>query len=286
VNYPEQNLMSEPQAPKANQEADATSDLCQEVLALIPAYSVGATDPAETAFVKRYLAECPEAVAELREYQGLSEAMLLNVNLQRPRDGLEKEIMAVLAKAAPESATARRARQVEGIVPRDWSGRVGRLVAAAAIVLLIFSNLLWWREVSRVRDEKAETAAQLDASNTLLASLGLGADTTRRIELFDPQDSMSVINAALIWEAETRTALLYAQNFPPLSPEMAYQVWLIRGEDRISPGVFHVNEEGVGVFIFSINEPLTDYEAIGITPEPVPGSPDPTAPPVAVGRIL
>jgi len=44
---------------------------CDEIRELLAAYSMGATDPEETALVERHLPDCPEAVAELAEYLAL-----------------------------------------------------------------------------------------------------------------------------------------------------------------------------------------------------------------------
>ena len=83
----------------------------------------------------------------------------------------------------------------------------------------------------------------------------------------------------------TWIALLSARDLPPLSQGMAYQLWLRRGEYRISGGVFKVDESGSGMLIFTTTEPIGTFEAMGITPEPEGGSEGPTAPPVVTGAI-
>ena len=58
-----------------NDPSRPTGSDCERVLALIPAYSIGATDPDDEAFVKSKLAECPEAASELAGYMKLAESM-------------------------------------------------------------------------------------------------------------------------------------------------------------------------------------------------------------------
>jgi len=47
------------------------SPSCEELLALIPAYAIGATDPEETRLVEAHLTACPELAAELKAFQAL-----------------------------------------------------------------------------------------------------------------------------------------------------------------------------------------------------------------------
>ncbi|MBC7870976.1 MAG: hypothetical protein H7Y09_09075, partial [Chitinophagaceae bacterium] len=49
---------------------------CESLRALIPAYSMNMTDPEEVRFIESSLASCPEAAAELAEYQRLAESFL------------------------------------------------------------------------------------------------------------------------------------------------------------------------------------------------------------------
>ena|SRR5258708_3756732 len=48
---------------------------CESVLALIPSFSIGATDLDEDEFIKGKLSVCPEATAELAKYRRLAEAL-------------------------------------------------------------------------------------------------------------------------------------------------------------------------------------------------------------------
>lgn len=277
---------SSPQFSQNNPDTEASGKrYCQEVLALIPAYSIGATDPAETAFVMRHLAECPEALAELQEYQAMSESMLVSATPRPAPARLQEKIIAALNNPpAPTIVKLPPNRDRAVLNKRQMWETAGRIAAAAAILLLVLSNLFWWRELQRVRDENNQPSAQLETPDDILALFSLG--DTQRVELAHPDtQTESQANASLVWDPETQTALLYAQNFPRLSGEWGYQIWLVRGEHRISPGIFQVNENGVGIKVFTLSEPLTDYEGIGITIEPAAGSPGPTSPAVVVGDI-
>jgi anti-sigma-K factor RskA len=65
---------------------------------------------------------------------------------------------------------------------------------------------------------------------------------------------------------------------PALPRGMAYQVWLIQGEQRQSAGVFQVDREGNGILFVELDRPLAEFDAVGVTVEPASGSSSPTSP--------
>jgi anti-sigma-K factor RskA len=95
--------------------------------------------------------------------------------------------------------------------------------------------------------------------------------------------------ASLLWAreegAQKWVLLLYLNRFPSLSPDKAYQLWLIRDNQPHSAGVFQVDEDGNGAFVFESPEPIGEFDAIGITEEPAAGSLAPTSDPIAVGEV-
>src|SRR5260370_25328438 len=65
---------------------------CDSVLALIPAFSIGATDSDEEDFIKGKLADCPEAVSELAKYMRLAEALHYDASPIQAPPGLAKTL--------------------------------------------------------------------------------------------------------------------------------------------------------------------------------------------------
>ena len=58
---------------------------CAAIHSLLPAFSINATDPDETALVQKHLATCSQATAELAGYQALAEALLFSAPRLRRR---------------------------------------------------------------------------------------------------------------------------------------------------------------------------------------------------------
>jgi hypothetical protein len=79
--------------------------------------------------------------------------------------------------------------------------------------------------------------------------------------------------------------MMMARDLPPLPEGQGYQVWLANDRGRISPGFLRPYAEGVYYLVLSAPDPLTDYRRVGVTREPLPGSPGPTRPRV-VGADL
>lgn len=62
-----------------------TEQYCAAIHPLLPAFSIGATDPDETTLVQEHLAACPQAVAELASYQMLAGVLLFSAPPLRRR---------------------------------------------------------------------------------------------------------------------------------------------------------------------------------------------------------
>src|SRR5664279_731311 len=127
---------------------------CETLRALIPAYSVGATDPEETALVEKLLPLCPEAAVELDDYLALAQAINYTVPLAQPPAALHGKLMAAISttstpKAAPPvtapiSLPSVATRVPTIAAPRPRTLRLNRVfagLAAVAAALLIISNV-------------------------------------------------------------------------------------------------------------------------------------------------
>ncbi len=155
---------------------------CDEIRELLAAYSMGATDPEETALVERHLPDCPDAIAELSEYLALNEAMLYLPELKQQR--AEPSVTQVPSPSTrhahtPPTYTIRREEghtkptlteklttQTQPVVAtgeekvrRVSFAWVYRLVGAAAILTLLATNAFWAQRVQELDNELAIAAA-------------------------------------------------------------------------------------------------------------------------------
>ena len=84
----------------------------------------------------------------------------------------------------------------------------------------------------------------------------------------------------------TDQMLVVVSRLPQLPADRAYQLWFVRPDSvRDSGGIFRVGTGGEGTILARAPAGLDAYTAIGITEEPVGGSPQPTGPRI-VGTSL
>jgi hypothetical protein len=255
------------------------ADDCEELRALIPAYSLGATDPGETRFVESLLERCPEEAAELATYDVLAEKLLYSAPPTTAPAYLREKVLASV-KSGPEPATSvlRAHRSVEK--ERANPHRILVLVAAVlAIALLSLANLYWAAQISTLRDNQQEITRQLNEHTDVLTLIGAGE--TQRIDLWS---SDRTTLAVMLCDPEEPLGFVYAEDFPRLPPGMVYQLWLVRGQERIGAGTFLVDENGEGSLVFHADEPLARYQAAEITPE-MAGAVQPASPVLVRGLL-
>jgi len=269
---------------------------CETLKELIPAYSVGATDPEENALVEKLLPLCPEAAVELDEYLAMGQAILRSVPMAQPPAALHDKLMAVVSNTAAPTTTIRPATHVKASAPsapvvmaaaRPRGRRVNRWIAAfavAAAALLIISNVYWLTQVNYLNRQQEAITTLLHSREDALASLGTGSANRVQLVSTDTQASNEVL-ATVLWTPQSPTALLYSDHLPTLSPDKAYQVWLIKGTQPISAGVFQLDSQGIGVLIFNSDQPMTDFSAVAISTEPTGGSDQPTTTPIAAAQL-
>ncbi|MEB2366996.1 MAG: anti-sigma factor [Chloroflexota bacterium] len=214
------------------------SDLCDELRDLLAAYAIGAADDDEAKRIEAGLSDCPDLAEEWAALRGL--------------DG---EIAGRVRQVAPPPHLLGTVLQAARMSRRRSRSELGWAVAAAAVLLLIVTNVFWLSRPSTpaLREMTLPTAAEGEATGA-----------TGRV----------------IWTADWGEAVLIAQNFPELTPDAAYQAWVRRGEMLLSLGVFRVDETGRGMLAFDATLLGDTFDVLGVTREPLNGSPGPTSDPV------
>jgi anti-sigma-K factor RskA len=223
---------------------------CEAISELIPAYAMGMTDAEETRMVEANLNACPDAAAELAEYRRLADEMRDNVPQMEVPPALGARLLLATMPSTPT---------------RHWfTPRLRDLSLIAAVFLLIFTNVYWL-----TRPQPSVTLPEIS-----------NVQWTR---LENPEGDEPL--ALVMWNEQEAVGILYVMDFPPLPDNMVYQLWLYKEGENTSAGVFRVNEGGWGTLQFHAAEPLSTFENVRITPEPVGGSDWPTAPDVVFGSV-
>lgn len=230
---------------------------------LLPAYALACLDEDEANLVANHLVDCPICQAELRSFQAIVDQLALTAPDVEPSPDLKRRLMARLQsvhQTIPASTRARPRTLRQHAIP-IWG-----IVSLLLILVLAVSNLLLWQQVKRLA--VAATAEGMRAFP--LSSTGLAPDAT----------------GFVVVSSDGHHGALVVDNLPPLDPQQQYQLWLIRDGQRSSGAAFSVDQEGYGGTRISAQGSLFEYSAVGITAEPVEGSPGPTSEDVLTGSLF
>lgn len=245
---------------------------------IIPAVAIGAADPEELSAVLAALSVQPDLADELADYASLRLALLYSTPPVPAPPALESRLRAALT-SSPSAATS----AVVTVEP-SWRSALRavfasplRLAASAAIVVLMVANVYWLNQVATTRVTQAALREKVDLQAQAVAML---ADKTPQEVVLPSPEGGTDSEASVLWNPDWHVGVLYAHEFPPLTSDMAYQLWLTKDGQRTSAGLFTVDETGNGSLVFRLPVSLDDLDSLGVTPEPAGGSPGPTAPPV------
>lgn len=223
--------------------------------ALLPAYALGALDPAERAAVEARLAADPEARRLLAEYETVAAGLVFAVPARPAPAGLQDDLRRRLAarrgEAAPRSATSRRTTTLL------------RLISAAAALLIVTLGL-----IVALRTGGALPPAQV------YATLEAEGDSLR-FPLVAGEVSAAVYGE-LIADRDGRRAVIAVSALPSLSTDQIFQLWVRRRDGEVrSGGLFQPAPEGMTYVSVPLreDESLDVLLSVGASLEPAGGSP-------------
>jgi anti-sigma-K factor RskA len=255
----------------------------EHVQDLLPGYALGCLDVQDLLLVARHLPRCAVCRAELDSYWATAEQLVLSAPAMLPPPQLKQKILAQCERRTGrvEPYTDRidppaNRNKPTGSARASWlatlfgpvrSGAVAWRTAVALLLVVVLgvSNLLLWGQVNRLQ-------ARLPGENVQI------------VRLLGTPDAPNAQGYLLVFENESYGTLV-VEDAPALALEFQYQLWLIRDGQRISGGVFSVNEHGYGTLQIDASQPLQSFPSFGITVEPFGGSPGPTGHKVLGGDL-
>jgi anti-sigma factor RsiW len=264
---------------------------CSEVAELAPAFVLGALDAPASDAVRRHLAECPEAHAEMAELYSVVPALFEVVDPVAPPAGLKDRILAAAASdteraTAPErgvetpgpadsqlpgGAPAGAARPPVRVPTPGWTSTFRRtiwapiaLAAALAVAALGFWNL-------QLQQENAALVAYRQGVVDLIeAAAAPGA----QVAVLAPTAGSGPSGVAAV--AADGTVALVMRDLAPTTGTQVYEAWIIAGQAAPVPiGEFTVAAGGLGTFQADQPE-ARDGLVVAVSLEPGPDSTTPT----------
>lgn len=257
---------------------------------LMPEYPLGSLDLEERLLIERHVSRCPPCSEELEQYKAVAGLLPEGMRLVDPPADLKGRILAQARIRADQSAisttdlnnaananvrdlNAAAGRPQPVVTPKtSWQDRFAAALGAlspawglavlAVIVLLAISTGLLWTQVNRLKSTST-------LRTVALQGVGPAAQATGTLVI-----SMDGEHGTLVVDA-----------LPVLDESQEYQLWLRKGDVRVSGGVFSVSKDGYGAVWVHAPDALASYESAGITIEPAGGSDAPTGEKVLGGDL-
>ncbi len=250
-----------------NQDNVQTSP-CAEWASLLPLLAIGALTEEEEQATRRHLEMCEACHAEFQRYVHVAEALLYQVPLVQAPEAVRRKVARIPEQAKLSKASPRRFRLL------SWK-EAWAVAATLALLLLAVWNvylLTRWQTAQRQLAAQQEIIRLL--TNPELHAVPLQPDEPARGA------------RAVLYYLDEQTGLLIVEGLPPLDPNRAYQLWLIRPDGkRDNGGVFRPAGDQPTVHTVVTPAPWHIYTGVGVTIEPATGSPGPTGPRVLHGGL-
>jgi anti-sigma-K factor RskA len=224
------------------------------VIDWLPDFVLGALTGDELRQVNEHLAHCSSCQAELSQLQQVAADLPLALPQTDPPPQVKRRLM--------QSIHTRKANQIFPSnkpsflqYPADFFRAHLPAFGVALMVILALGNLLLWRQLNLATQTKGTSLRVVTLSNTQFSPGAIGT---------------------LVMSPDSQNSTLVVYNLSALTPDKQYQVWLIKGVEHISAGVFTVDPSGYASLDIIAPEPYLQFDAIGISIEPTGGSLEPT----------
>ena len=239
---------------------------------LIPAYALGALEPDERLSVEAHLDECAYCARLARGHMEAAAALAMAVPPMTPSPALRARIMSSL-DARAERAPTLDARRSHFRIRVRWPAAA--VAVAASFGLIVLGSLV--AMVIDLRGDLRDMGSRLNEQRAFTYTVALPGTETMMLE---SADQASKARGMLMASKDHTWALLVSERMAPVHESMGYQVWLVKGGERTSGGVFTVDEGGYGQLFIKFPVPMDELTRIGVTLEPRGGSAAPTSPAV------
>jgi hypothetical protein len=256
--------------------ASSSTLTCEEFLDLAAAVALDVAEQDDAERVEQHAAECPDCATRLLEFREVAAAFGAAVPIVDPPAALRTRLFDVVRRTA-------RDRQNE---PRQlWPRALRRarysaawLVAAASMLISIVAitgvAMLQGQVQSLQQDAAAarERAARYDHVVEVLASDNLA------IRPLQPAVQSMPSRGMVYMDPLSGTGMLMCHDLPALEQGHAYQLWFVRGNERVSGGLLWPDHFGNGYALIQVPTDVLSFDSVGLTDEPGTGSAWPTTP--------
>jgi bacterioferritin-associated ferredoxin len=259
--------------------AEPASMTCEEFLDVAAAVALDATDVADVRRLEQHAAKCPSCRARLDEFRDTAAALGSFVPLVEPPAVLRSRLMEAIAHEPRPLAPIRRLWPGRARVSPAW-------LVAAASMLVALASLAWVAMLqTQIADLQRTIAVASDRASRFDHVVQVLASDQLAVRPLEPVVQTLPTSGYVFLDPGSGTGMLMCHRLPPVEQGHAYQIWFVRGNERISGGMLWPDRSGDGYTIIQVPQDLQNWDSIGLTDEPGTGSEWPTTPRV-IGTLL
>lgn len=272
------------------------------LMEMAPLYALGALDGDDLADFTRDLGSSADLQAEVAAFEAVVGRMALLHASAPPATRLRSRTLGaagffpapavVSAPAAPRPSGLRRP------VPQ-WLATAASIAAMVLLVLWGKARIDYQkahRSAEAYRQQKEQLELEVSQARLQLAAVQeqLGREVAFR-ELVAHRESRQTTLAGLpaapaaaarvVWNPDTREAVLLAAGLDPTPPGKVYEAWVIAGGAPVPAGTFQVGQDGKAVLRLPTVDETRVAKTFAVTIEPAPGTQAPTGPMVLAGAV-
>ena len=240
---------------------------CEEFLDLAAAVALDASEPEDVRRVEEHAASCPACRARLDEFRLAAAALGAATPQIEPPAEVRARLFETVGRERPPIPFTRRLRLR---LSPAW------LVAAASFFVAI-ASLVWVAmlqvQIGDLRTDQmlaSERAARFDRVVSVLASDRLS------VKPLQPAAARVASTGYVFLDPNSGTGMLMCHDLPPVKQGYAYEVWFVRGNERVSAGMLWPDRSGDGYTMIQLPPDVQSFDSIGLTEEPSGGSAWPT----------
>jgi Anti-sigma-K factor rskA/Putative zinc-finger len=260
---------------------------CEDVADLAAAVALDAADPRDERKLERHLTSCPACARSVDDLRATAALLGSAVPQVEPPVELRERVLTAAA------AAARTDGRSDGVGwPRAWLVPLQRAPGAAAwgavaaSILISFGSLAWIANLQRqVASLESEVGAARDRAaryDRVVQMLGSYQIAVRQLT---PTVQTMRTGGMVYLDPVSGSGMVAIHDLPQPPAGRAWQLWFVRGTDRISGGMLWPDNRGNCYAMVAVPPDVGSFDAIGITEEPSAGSAWPTSPRVITAKL-
>ncbi len=249
--------------------------ICEELEELVPAYVLDAVDEPDRARIEAHLPRCSRCTRLIESYRPVTDLLPHAARPVEPPAELKYRVLAATTSA--RRAPAQRpplSTQLARLFGSLFRSPAFSAVALALVLALGVWNLALQGQVTQQAAATRQMEEELARQRSLLTILAYADGEPRHLA---GTEVASRAAGRLYGGHDEDAFVVVTYDMPALPPNHVYQLWLIDSAGgRASGGTFTVDPRGRGWLFGHSPQPLGQYQAVGVTVEPLGGSPAPT----------